>query len=172
MRKGYRPYRNRAIIYTLIETGMRRAAITKLNIDDLDAQRRTLRVEEKGGYSHTYPISREGWQAIADYLEHERDNDAAHWPSLALFLPASTVAHSTGRFAVLAINEIWKDVCRSAQVEGKTPHSARHAMGQHIMAKTGNIAAVQRQLGHRHAAYSMQYARVSDQQLAKVLDDR
>jgi integrase len=69
-------------------------------------------------------------------------------------------------------NEIWNDVYRSAQVEGKTPHSARHAMGQHIMAKTGNIAAVQRQLGHRHAAYSMQYARVSDQQLAKVLDDR
>jgi site-specific recombinase XerC len=45
-------------------------------------------------------------------------------------------------------------------------------MGQHIMAKTGNIAAVQRQLGHRHAAYAMQYARVSEQQLAQVLDDR
>lgn len=26
--KGCRPYRNRAIVYTLIETGMRRAAIT------------------------------------------------------------------------------------------------------------------------------------------------
>ena len=47
MRKGYRPYRNRAIIYTLIETGMRRAAITKLTIDHLDPQRRALSVEEK-----------------------------------------------------------------------------------------------------------------------------
>ncbi len=172
MRKGYRPYRNRAIIYALIETGMRRAAITKLNIEHLDPQRRALSVEEKGGYSHTYPISREGWLAIEDYLGRERDKDAARWQSLALFLPASTVAHSTGRFAVLAINDIWKAVCRSADVAGKTPHSARHAMGQHIMAKTGNIAAVQRQLGHRHAAYAMQYARVSDQQLATVLDDR
>lgn len=172
MRKGYRPYRNRAIIYTLIETGMRRAAITKLNINHLDSHRRALSVEEKGGYSHTYAISREGCQAIEDYLEHERDKDAARWQSLALFLPASTVAHSTGRLAVLAINDIWKAICLSAQVQGKTPHSARHAMGQHIMAKTGNIAAVQRQLGHRYAAYSMQYARVSDQQLAQVLDDR
>jgi integrase len=172
MRKGYRPYRNRAIIYTLIETGMRRAAITKLTLDHLDPQRRALSVEEKGGYSHTYAISGEGWQAIADYLEHERDKDVARGPSLVLFLPAATVAHSTGRLAVLAINDIWKAVCRRAQVEGKTPHSARHAMGQHIMAKTGNIAAVQRQLGHRHAAYAMQYARVSDQQLAQVLDDR
>jgi len=172
MRKGYRPYRNRAIMYTLIETGMRRAAITKLNVDHLDSRRRTLCVEEKGGYSHTYAISREGWQAIEDYLAHERDKDAERWGSLALFLPASTTAHSTGRLAVLAINDIWKAVCRQAQVEGKTPHSARHAMGQHIMSKTGNIAAVQRQLGHRHAAYSMQYARVSEQQLAQILDDR
>ncbi|HEY5868265.1 MAG TPA: site-specific integrase [Candidatus Tectomicrobia bacterium] len=172
MRKGYRPYRNRAIIYTLIETGMRRAAITKLTLDHFDPHRRALSVEEKGGYSHTYAISREGWQAIQDYLEHERDKDVTRGPSLVLFLPASTVAHSTGRLAVLTINDIWKAVCVSAHVEGKTPHSARHAMGQHIMAKTGNIAAVQRQLGHRHAAYSMQYARVSDQQLAKVLDDR
>ena len=100
---------------------MRRAAITKLTIDHLAPERRALSVEEKGGYSHTYAISREGWQAIEDYLEHERDKDVARGPSLALFLPASTVAHSTGRLAVLAINEIWKAVCLRAQVEGKTP---------------------------------------------------
>jgi integrase len=172
MRKGYRPYRNRAIIYTLIETGMRRAAITKLNVENLDGRRRTLAVDEKGGYTHTYPISREGWHAIHDYLTHERDGDAAHWQSPALFLAASTVVQSTGRLAVLAVNDIWQAVCRSAGVQGKTPHSARHAMGQHIMTKTGNIAAVQRQLGHRHAAYAMQYARVSHEQLGHVLDDR
>src|SRR5262249_26381183 len=30
-RTGYRPYRNRAIVYTLMETGMRRAAVTSLH---------------------------------------------------------------------------------------------------------------------------------------------
>ena len=172
MRKGYRPYRNRAIIYTLIETGMRRAAITKLNVESLDERRRTLTVDEKGGSTHTYLISREGWHAIHDYLTYERDGDAAHWQSPALFLAASTVAQSPGRLAVLAVNDIWQAVCRTAGVQGKTPHSARHAMGQHIMTKTGNIAAVQRQLGHRHAAYAMQYARVSPEHLGHVLDDR
>jgi integrase len=38
-RKNYRPYRNRAIIYTLIETGMRRNAITSLNLADIDFDR-------------------------------------------------------------------------------------------------------------------------------------
>jgi site-specific recombinase XerD len=96
-RKGYRPYRNRAMIYTLIETGMRRAAITQLNLDQVDLRRKMLTVVEKGGYTHTYPISREGAQAIQDYLTHERGQDAARWPSLALFLAAATVPQGTGR---------------------------------------------------------------------------
>jgi integrase len=70
------------------------------------------------------------------------------------------------------VNTIWNAVCRVAQVEGRTPHSARHAMGKHIMEKMRNIAAVQRQLGHRQAAYAMQYARVTTEELAQVLEDR
>jgi integrase len=70
------------------------------------------------------------------------------------------------------VNTIWNAVCRVAQVEGRTPHSARHAMGKHIMDKTKNIAAVQRQLGHRQAAYAMQYARVTTAELGQVLEDR
>jgi hypothetical protein len=45
-------------------------------------------------------------------------------------------------------------------------------MGKHVIAKTGNIAAVQKQLGHRQAAYAMQYARATTEELAQVLDDR
>lgn len=44
---------------------------------------------------------------------------------------------------------IWDEVCEVAGVEGKTPHLARRAMGKHIIEKTRNIAAVQRQLGHK-----------------------
>ncbi len=49
---------------------------------------------------------------------------------------------------------------------------ARQAMGRHIIEKTGNIAAVQRQLGHKNAAYSMQYARITSKELNEVVDDR
>lgn len=171
-RKGYRPYRNRAMVYTLIETGMRRAALTALNLDEVDLTRKTLTVREKGGYTHTYHISQEGLRAVQEYVTHERPSDQAHWASPALFLAASTVAQSTGRLAVLTVNTIWNSVCRLADVPGRTPHSARHAMGKHIIAKTGNIAAVQKQLGHRHAAYAMQYARVTADELGKVLDER
>jgi integrase len=74
--------------------------------------------------------------------------------------------------SVRSINVIWDEVCDVAGVEGKTPHSARHAMGKHIIEKTGNVTAVQRQLGHKNAVYSMQYARITKEELLSVIDDR
>jgi integrase len=172
-RKSYRPWRNRAIVYLLIETGMRRAAVTRLNIDDIDNDRRAVAVREKGGLIHRYQISRQGLKAIADYIEQERINDADAWTkSSALFLPADSKPQSLGRLNPVNINAIWNEVCRLAHVKGKTPHSARHAMGRHIMEKTGNVAAVQRQLGHKNAAYSLQYSRITEEELNDVVDDR
>ena len=171
-RKGYRAYRNRAVIYSLLETGMRRAAVVNLDLDDVDFKKKAVSVREKGGLIHRYQISAEGLQAIRDYVENERKADAKAWDSAALFLPASTVSQSSGRLAVNVVNQIWNEVAEMAGVEGKTPHSARHAMGRHIIEKTGNIAAVQRQLGHKNAAYSMQYARISERKLIDVIEDR
>jgi hypothetical protein len=45
-------------------------------------------------------------------------------------------------------------------------------MGRHLIEKTDNIAAVQRQFGYTNAAYSIQFARVTDQELAEALNDR
>jgi site-specific recombinase XerD len=55
---------------------------------------------------------------------------------------------------------------------GADANAARHAMGKHIIEKTGNVTAVQRQLGHKNAVYSMQYARISDKELEDVLEQR
>jgi site-specific recombinase XerD len=170
--KGFRPFRNRAIVYALIETGMRRAAITNLDLSSIDWKQRMLSVIEKGGATHSYSISREGLEAIRDYVEREREIDAGHWKSSVLFLTANNNPRAGERLSVRSINVIWDEVCKTANVEDKTPHSARHAMGKHIIEKTGNIAAVQRQLGHKNATYSMQYARITGEELRDVIDDR
>ena len=132
MRKGYRAFRNRAIVYTLIETGMRRAAIRNLNLDDVDFKKRSASVEEKGGRKHTYKISSEGLAAIKDYINMERVGDNKKWRSPALFLSAATSAHGNGRLNVRVVNTVWNEVCELAGVEahpaccppcnGQTPH--------------------------------------------------
>ncbi|KPA16099.1 Tyrosine recombinase XerD [Candidatus Magnetomorum sp. HK-1] len=170
--KNNRPFRNRAIIYTLIETGMRRSAVTNIDFDKVDFNKKTIAVVEKGGLTHKYKISQEGLNSMATYIDRERSTDNEHWNSPALFLSNSPNKKGDGRLSPQVINLIWRDVCQKAGVKGKTPHSARHAMGKHIIEKTGNIAAVQRQLGHRNVAYSVAYSRIGDDELQKVLDDR
>ena len=172
MREGCRPFCNRAIVYTLIETGMRRAAVRNIDLADVDFERHLINVKEKGGMTHGYKISREGISAIEDYVAKERTVDFKKWKSPVLFLSPATNPHGNGRLNPRVINTVFKEVCILAGVEGHTPHDARHAMGRHLIEKTGDIAAVQRQLGHTNAAYSIQYARVTDQELAEALDDR
>ena len=171
-RKGYRPYRNRAIIYALTETGMRRKAVTSVNLSDVDFVKKKITVDEKGGMRHTYQINKEGLAAIRDYIQNEREADFEKWQSPALFLSPCTNPNGNGRLTVKVINDVWNHVCKIAGIEGKTPHSARHAMGRYIIEKTGNVAAVQRQLGHKNAAYSMQYSLITDEELNVILDDR
>ena len=98
--------------------------------------------------------------------------DFKKWKSPALFLSPATKVHGDGRLNPRVINSVWDEVCEMAGIVDHTPHDARHTMGRHLIEKTGNIAAVQRQLGHTNAAYSIQYARVTDQELADALDDR
>ncbi len=171
-RKGYRPYRNRAIIYILIETGMRRQDVTHLNVDSIDWEKKSFTIEEKGSRIHSYYTSNNCLQAIQDYLLKERSQDMDKWKSSALFLAPFTTPHGNGRLSVRTINEIWNAICKTAGVEGKTPHSARHAMGKFIIEKTGNPAAVQKQLGHKSPLYSLQYAKSSGEDLGHILNDR
>jgi site-specific recombinase XerC len=84
-----------------------------------------------------------------------------------------TNAHGDGRLNPRVINTcstkyaVWPASRVTRPMTPDTPWG-----GRHLIEKTGNIAAVQRQLGHTNAAYSIQYARVTDQELAEALDDR
>jgi integrase len=150
---------------------MRRGAITRIKLVDVNMAKRVIAVQEKGGEVHKYHISKEGMKAIEDYIAHERGQDGAS--ALSLFLPAASVGIKNDHLSERTINNLWNQVREAAMVDAdKTPHSARHGMGKHIMEKTGNVSAIQRQLGHKNPAYSMQYARISSQELHDVLDDR
>ncbi|MBI5325284.1 MAG: site-specific integrase [Ignavibacteriae bacterium] len=168
--KYKRPYRDRAIIYTLTETGMRRSDVINITIDKVNFK--TKKIFIKGKKTYKYQISRLGIIAIKDYIKKERTRDADKWKTNLLFLPSSTVNRGNGKLTPCVINSIWNKVCKEAGVSGKTPHSSRHAMGIYIMKKTGNPAAIQKQLGHKNPAYSVQYSKVLEHKLEEILLDR
>ncbi|MFC1850874.1 tyrosine-type recombinase/integrase [candidate division CSSED10-310 bacterium] len=164
------------MVYTLIETGMRREAVTNIDLVEVDFNHKTISVIEKGETKekHKYKVSDEGLEAIKNYIEHERSKDNKKFDSPALFLPAGSrpKKQNITRLTTWTINKVWNTVAQKAGVKGKTPHSARHAMGKHIIDKTGNPSAVQKQLGHKNVAYSLQYTRITDREMEDVINDR
>ena len=105
MRKNYRPYRNRAIVYALIETDMRRAAVRNLNLEDVDFKKRSV----------------SGLAAIKDCVDKERAGDNEKWQSPALFLSAESIVHGDGWLNLEVINTGWNEACELAGVGGHTP---------------------------------------------------
>lgn len=83
--------------------GMRRAAVTRLNVNDTDEIRRAVSVPDKGGLTHRYQISRQGLKAIADYIEQERINDADCWTEskYTCILGSNAYWHCPKRFSPL-----------------------------------------------------------------------
>ena len=80
--------------------------------------------------------------------------------------------NSSGRLTPRVINRLWNEVALSARVQGRTPHSARHAMGVHLVKKTHNPRAAQRQLGHKNPSTTMQYMQFTKSQMQTALDER
>ena len=82
------------------------------------------------------------------------------------------MVNSRGRLSPSLINRLWNEVALSARVTGRTPHSARHAMGVHLVKKTHNPRAAQRQLGHKNPSTTMQYMQFTQSEMQKALDER
>ncbi len=112
-----RPLRDRAIVHLILGTGLRRAEVTGLDLDQLDpADPSELRrvkkarlngVSGKGRTSRTVFLGRDTRHAVADYLESERAGDADE-QSGALFLAASLIAalRPDGRLSPRSVNTI------------------------------------------------------------------
>ena len=112
-----RPVRDRAIVYTLLSTGLRREELTDLDVGQLSpahpaalraAKRaRLTKVRGKGGSQRSVFLSADARTALADYLEHERPRDVDA-DSTALFVSAASVRsrRSGGRLSPRAINLI------------------------------------------------------------------
>ena len=172
-RKTFRPYRNRAIIYTIADTGMRCFESKEILLENVDFRSKKIKTTVKGGGEHEYQVRQQALDTIREYIKHERPIDFEHYQSPYLFLPAKGGQNKTGQLSRNAVHKIWNPVRDRAGIPlEKTPHCARHAMGKHIQNKTKNAGAIQRQLGQKNIAYALCYARETDEEMDAIIEER
>jgi integrase len=162
VRKDARPLRDQAIFALLIGSGLRIQAVANLNADQLDfvgQTKRLWKVREKGKVERDVIITKGAANAIALYIDGERQIDSEAWNGArALFLSVPFQARKRddtrkGRMSTRTLSYVVAKIADHAQVDGVHPHRFRHHVG-YLMNELGGITAVQKQLGHRNIAYS------------------
>ena len=187
-----RPQRDRALIYLLLSTGLRRDEVVNLDLDQLDpmtvqglraARRgRISRVQGKGGTERTVFLSKDARQALADYLEYERPGDATS-SSTAVFLSATGIPSRAedGRLSARAINLILEQIGRwhdgefadpERQISPLRPHDLRHTFAFQLAQATGADAyELERRLGHRSQRYIQRYTNPPEDVAAEYIEE-
>ncbi|MGP4104701.1 tyrosine-type recombinase/integrase [Nonomuraea sp. KM90] len=189
-----RPVRDRAIIYLLFGTGLRRAELVGLDLQQLEPadpdrlrqvkKARLTGVRGKGRTSRTVFLGRDARQALADYLEYERPGDAAASTGpAALFLSAASIAarHPDGRMSPRSINTIVSEIGRLHDAQmldpdrkfgSLRPHDARHTFAFQLSQASGhNRAELERRLGHANDRYLRLYTNPPDDIAASYVED-
>jgi integrase/recombinase XerC len=153
--------RDRLVIELLYATAMRVSELCGLDLDDIDAGRRLLRVIGKGDRERRVPYGAPAERALEAWLREGRPELVRPFSGAALLLgvrgrrldprTARTVVHEWTR--------------RSTGTPELAPHGLRHSAATHMLERGADLRSIQEMLGHARLATTQLYTHVSAERL-------
>lgn len=156
--------RDVAILELLYATGIRVGELCGLDVDDVDSERRVVRVFGKGRKERTVPFGRPAERALETWLRSGRPRLAVAGSGAALFLGAR--GRRIDQRAVRSMVH-----ARLADVPGAPdlgPHGLRHTAATHLLEGGADLRTVQELLGHASLATTQIYTHVTTDRLRKA----
>ncbi|MQA15535.1 MAG: tyrosine-type recombinase/integrase [Pseudonocardiaceae bacterium] len=159
--------RDHAVVELLYATGIRVSELCGLDLDDIDAQRRLVRVIGKGDRERSVPYGQPAGRSVQRWLDAGRS---------ALVVPRSPAALFLGARGGRLDPRIARTVVHDAvgTVPGATdsgPHGLRHSAATHLLEGGADLRSVQELLGHATLATTQLYTHVTVERL-KAIHDR
>lgn len=144
--------RDLCIIMLLLNTGMRRSALFKLDVDSVDLEKQVLTTVDKGGRVQVYDLSSDMVSCLEEWLEKRGQLADDNEP--ALFISRKMRRLSTDGIAQI-VNKY------GVVVKGKniTPHKLRATYGTQLYAQTHDIYFVQQCMDHANPRTTTMYIR-------------
>ena len=153
--------RDLAVLELLYATGIRVGELCGLDVDDLDDQRRVVRVLGKGRKERVVPYGVPAQHALDAWRGSGRPALARSASGPALFLGVRG-----GRLDQRAVRTLVH--ARLAEVPGAPdlgPHGLRHTAATHLLEGGADLRSVQELLGHASLATTQLYTHVSAERL-------
>ncbi|GAA3023195.1 tyrosine recombinase XerC [Microbacterium dextranolyticum] len=155
--------RDAAVLELLYAAALRVAELCAIDLDDLDRERRAVRVVGKGSKERVVPYGDPAARALDAYLARGRPPLVARGVgSPALFLGARG-----GRLGTRAAYDIVSlTVAPAMGAEHVGPHALRHSAATHLLDGGADLRTVQELLGHASLGTTQIYTHVSAERLA------
>lgn len=146
--------RDAAIFALAYSGGLRRAELTALDVEHVDAETGVLRVHGKGNKKRTVHIHNGALRALQDWLAVRGDAPGA------LFLPTRKGGYILeGRMSTQAIYNIMRQRAAKADVKAFSPHDMRRTFAGDMLDAGVDIATVQKMMGHANVSTTAGYDR-------------
>ncbi|WP_406023045.1 tyrosine recombinase XerC [Nocardioides sp. NBC_00850] len=156
--------RDIAALEMLYATGARVGELVGLDLDDVDYERRVIRVLGKGRKERMVPFGGPAVRALDRWVVRGRPQLVTESSGPALFLGARG-----GRLDQRAVRTLVHR--RLADVPGAPdigPHGLRHSTATHLLEGGADLRSVQELLGHASLATTQIYTHVSSDRLRKA----
>ncbi len=155
--------RNKAIVELLYSTGMRVSELVDLEFNNLDLERREIRVMGKGRKERIVPLGTPAFDALFQYFQiRER------------FRPKSNHLFVSKSGNPLTRDMIWRVVNNSfkklSATYGIHPHTLRHSFATHMLSNGADLRTIQELLGHESIATTEIYINLSLPRIKKIYD--
>jgi len=157
--------RDRAILEVLYSTGIRRIEIVRLELGDLNAERRVLMIRQgKGKKDRVVPIGERALSWALKYLSDVRPEMLLDPREQALFLSG----YGDSALSADYLSRLIASYVRQAGITRGGCHLFRHSCATLMLENGADIRFIQQMLGHANLNTTQIYTEVSIRQLQRV----
>jgi len=157
-------WRDKAVIQTFYETGIRRAELIALRNDDVDFAQKVLRIKGKGGKERQVPMLEDLAAVLHQYRRLRDETFGISGPGAAFFVTDS------GRklYEMFVHRLINRYISLVSNKEKRSPHMIRHSFATHILNRGGDLNTIKELLGHSSLAATQHYLHSELAELKKI----
>jgi integrase/recombinase XerC len=151
------------IVETLYQTGVRRAELVNLLLENVDFSKSEVKVIGKGNKARVIPISKKLSTLMAEYLLIRKPLEAY----TEYFFINAKGKKLNDKFVYSTVNTYLSLVTSKKK---KSPHILRHSFATHVLEYGAEISKVKMIMGHSSLASTQVYTSANIEQLKKVFN--
>lgn len=142
--------RNKCFVALMLDCGLRRGEIPKINIGHIDIKGKTLVVNGKGGKQRVVPMGNTSAALLTEYIEKYRIKSGLNDP---LFYNEIGNCRCTDNL----VKQVFKRLKEKSGIKRLHPHLLRHTFATYYIADGGDLETLRIILGHANIQTTQRY---------------